>query len=63
MSSDPEKTKEEEVGDDDDDVVNPWDVASKSQKGVDYSKLISKYKKRNIEYHMINSLSFMLQTL
>lgn len=26
----------------DDDIVNPWDVVSKSQTGVDYDKLISK---------------------
>jgi len=25
-----------------DDVVNPWNVVSKSQTGVDYDKLISK---------------------
>lgn len=27
--------------DDEDDVVNPWDVAAKSTTGVDYDKLIS----------------------
>lgn len=27
----------------DDDVVNPWNVQSKSQTGVDYDKLIRKY--------------------
>lgn len=27
----------------DDDVVNPWNVQSKSQAGVDYDKLIRKY--------------------
>lgn len=31
-------------GDDgDDDVVNPWNVVSKSETGVDYDKLISKH--------------------
>jgi len=25
------------------DVVNPWNVASSSAKGIDYDKLISKY--------------------
>ena len=28
--------------DDDDDFVDPWNVRSKSSKGVDYDKLISK---------------------
>ncbi len=27
----------------DNDVVNPWDVAAKSETGVDYDKLISKF--------------------
>jgi hypothetical protein len=27
-------------GEDEDDIVNPWSVASKSSKGVDYDKLI-----------------------
>ena len=30
------------------DVVTPWEVASASDKGVDYDKLISKFK--DIEY-------------
>jgi hypothetical protein len=25
------------------DIVNPWNVVSKSQTGIDYDKLISKY--------------------
>jgi hypothetical protein len=29
-------------GTEEEDVVNPWNVASKSQTGVDYDKLISK---------------------
>jgi len=29
---------------DGEDIVNPWDVVSKSAKGVDYDKLISKGK-------------------
>ena len=29
----------------DEDIVNPWDVQSKSDKGVDYDKLISKWSK------------------
>lgn len=28
---------------DDDDVVDPWNVCSKSKTGIDYDKLISKY--------------------
>lgn len=28
--------------DDLDDIVNPWDVAAKSEKGIDYDKLIRK---------------------
>ena len=29
---------------DEDDLVDPWKVESKSAKGVDYDKLISKYR-------------------
>jgi hypothetical protein len=28
------------------DIVNPWNVVSKSQTGVDYDKLISMYRKK-----------------
>lgn len=28
---------------DEDDVVDPWTVTSKSEKGIDYDKLISEY--------------------
>lgn len=28
---------------DEDDVVDPWNVCSKSKTGIDYDKLISKY--------------------
>lgn len=31
------------VTEEDEDVVNPWDVSSSSAKGVDYDKLISKW--------------------
>ena len=30
-------------GDEDEDIVNPWDVASSSSKGVNYEKLIREY--------------------
>jgi hypothetical protein len=30
-------------GDEDEDIVNPWDVASSSSKGVNYQKLIREY--------------------
>ncbi len=30
--------------DQDEDIVDPWKVTSKSAKGVDYDKLISKFK-------------------
>jgi hypothetical protein len=33
---------EEEEDDGSGDVVNPWDVSSKSETGIDYAKLISK---------------------
>lgn len=36
-----EKLQELAVNDDDDDVVDPWNVSSKSEKGFDYDKLIS----------------------
>lgn len=28
---------------DDDDIVDPWNVAGKSETGIDYDKLISKF--------------------
>lgn len=37
-----EKLNELTVNDEDDDHVDPWTVASKSEKGLDYDKLISK---------------------
>lgn len=46
MSSEADKVSEEVIQsstEDDEDIVNPWDVASSSAKGVDYSKLISKF--------------------
>ena len=33
-----------------DDIVNPWEVASKSATGVDYDKLISKFNWPNGKY-------------
>jgi hypothetical protein len=30
-------------GDEDEDIVNPWDVASSSSKGINYQKLIREY--------------------
>ena len=34
--------KEDQLAEEGDDIVNPWEVASHSAKGVDYDKLISK---------------------
>jgi hypothetical protein len=34
-----------------DDVINPWEVASKSDSGVDYDKLIGKYNHVLFSYH------------
>lgn len=31
------------LNDGDDDFVDPWNVSSKSETGIDYDKLISKY--------------------
>ncbi|GAB1608185.1 tryptophan--tRNA ligase, cytoplasmic-like [Argonauta hians] len=39
----PEENVVEEEKDDDCDVVDPWNVVSKSAKGVDYQKLITKF--------------------
>ena len=42
---------EENVDEEDEvDVVNPWNVVSKSQTGVDYDKLISKF---NDQYNIL----------
>lgn len=35
--------KTEELNVNEDDVINPWEVTSKSEAGVDYDKLISKF--------------------
>ena len=37
-----EMAEKVDITNDDDDVVDPWNVSSKSDKGVDYDKLISK---------------------
>ena len=41
-----EKLKVEDSGNEEteDDVVDPWNVTSTSDKGIDYDKLISKFK-------------------
>ena len=39
--------------DDDDDVVDPWKVESKSAKGVDYDKLIKKFGSSKIDQHVL----------
>lgn len=41
MGEVPELLNNLQVSDDTEDVVNPWEVSSSSQKGVDYDKLIS----------------------
>lgn len=43
-------------GDDDDDIVTPWEVASKSQTGVDYDKLIVKFGSERITDHLLARL-------
>jgi len=40
----------------DDDIVNPWDVASKSAAGVDYDKLIKKFGCSKIDDSLISRL-------
>ncbi|XP_072930137.1 tryptophan--tRNA ligase, cytoplasmic [Epargyreus clarus] len=48
---------EEEVNnltlDDDDDVVDPWNVASKSETGIDYDKLIQRFGSKKIDDEII----------
>jgi hypothetical protein len=36
----------DEGGTEEEDIVNPWNVVSKSVTGIDYDKLISKYLSR-----------------
>jgi len=43
----------------DDDIVNPWDVASKSAAGVDYDKLIKKFGCSKIDDFLISRLEKM----
>lgn len=54
---------------DDDDVVDPWNVSGKSETGIDYDKLISKYllkKKLNnktylsVTFHYLTSDDILL---
>lgn len=40
-------------GDDDDDFVDPWNVASKSETGVDYDKLILKFGSSKIDDELL----------
>lgn len=51
-SSEVDKTNQDitdsSKGDEDEDIVNPWAVASSSSKGVDYEKLIGEYIILNI---------------
>lgn len=48
-----EKLQELAVNDDDDDVVDPWNVSSKSEKGFDYDKLIKKFGSSKIDDELI----------
>lgn len=43
-------------GDEDEDIVNPWDVASSSSKGVNYQKLIQKFGSSNIDKDLIERM-------
>lgn len=43
MSSDKVENNVKCVKDTEDDIVNPWNVVSKSDTGIDYDKLISEY--------------------
>lgn len=39
----------------DDDIVDPWNVIGKSDGGIDYDKLISRYYFRLIQHTMYNN--------
>ena len=43
-------------GDEDEDIVNPWDVASSSSKGINYQKLIQKFGSSNIDKDLIERM-------
>lgn len=44
------------------DIVNPWSVQSKSDAGIDYDKLISKLKFRHFSNSLIIIHSFFVQS-
>jgi hypothetical protein len=41
---------------DDDDVVDPWNVESKSDKGIDYDKLIKKFGSSKIDQALLDRM-------
>lgn len=57
---------EEQINDlsiNDDDVVDPWNVAGKSQTGIDYDKLISKFMISPILCFSLMSLLFYIKLM
>jgi tryptophanyl-tRNA synthetase len=49
-------------GTEEEDVVNPWNVISKSETGIDYDKLISKYISKCVSGHPISNVGFCIAT-
>lgn len=41
---------------DDDDIVDPWNVESKSDKGIDYDKLIKKFGSSKIDQPLLDRM-------
>lgn len=41
---------------DDDDVVDPWNVESKSDKGIDYDKLIKRFGSSKIDQALLDRM-------
>ncbi|XP_064623336.1 tryptophan--tRNA ligase, cytoplasmic-like [Lineus longissimus] len=52
----PKTDEKNHVGDDDDDFVDPWNVESKSAKGIDYDKLIKKFGSTKIDSELIEKM-------
>ncbi|CAG2210588.1 WARS [Mytilus edulis] len=59
MASEADKSSEEvqkSLTNDDEDIVNPWDVVSSSAKGVDYSKLIKRFGSTEIDKELMDRM-------
>ncbi|XP_062611739.1 tryptophan--tRNA ligase, cytoplasmic-like, partial [Saccostrea cucullata] len=48
--------KDDQVNEEEEDIVNPWEVSTHSAKGVDYDKLIRKFGSTKIDHALIKRI-------